>query len=94
MRGTFEQNATMSFLEEVEECFGNRELYAVLGVDRSAGQGELKKAYYRLSLKVHPDRARDEDETESTKKFQVGAGLSVIQSNSRVYWSLSPSPSY
>lgn len=61
----------MSFLDCVQECFGSRELYAVLGVERSAGQAELKRAYYRLSLKVHPDRVEEEDVSEATKKFQV-----------------------
>lgn len=61
----------MSFLDCVQECFGSRELYAVLGVDKCAGQAELKKAYYRLSLKVHPDRVKEEDVSESTEKFQV-----------------------
>ena len=30
--------------------------YKVLGVERGAGDAEIKKAYRRLSLKVHPDK--------------------------------------
>ena len=30
--------------------------YSVLGVDRNAGQDELKRAYRKMAMKYHPDR--------------------------------------
>lgn len=59
------------FLDEVEQCFGTRDLYAVLGVGKTAKESELKRAYHRLSLQVHPDRVTQGEVEEATRKFQV-----------------------
>lgn len=60
-----------TFLTSVETCFGTSDLYEALGVEQTAKESELRRAYHRLSLKVHPDRVSPEQVQEATQKFQV-----------------------
>ncbi|MBN8726860.1 MAG: molecular chaperone DnaJ [Xanthomonadales bacterium] len=45
-----------------------RDYYEVLGVGRSAGEEELKKAFRRLAMKYHPDRCPDD--AHAPEKFK------------------------
>lgn len=53
-----------------------KDLYAIIGVSPHATQVQIKQAYYRLSMKYHPDRNRGSDDahqkfTELTEAYSI-----------------------
>lgn len=46
-----------------------RDYYEVLGVNRSAGKEELKKAYRRLARQYHPDVSKEDDAGDRFKEI-------------------------
>ena len=58
-----------------------RDYYAILGVDKNAGEHEIKKAYKKMAMKYHPDRNAESEETKkmAEKKFiDVNDAYSVL----------------
>ena len=53
-----------------------RDYYEVLGVERSAGEEDIKKAYRQQAMKFHPDRnpgdaTAEENFKEATEAYEV-----------------------
>ncbi|KAK7314294.1 hypothetical protein VNO77_39510 [Canavalia gladiata] len=59
-----------------------RDYYDVLGVSKNASSAEIKKAYYGLAKKLHPDTNKEDPEAE--KKFQeVSIAYEVLKDEER-----------
>ncbi|HKY02534.1 MAG TPA: molecular chaperone DnaJ [Burkholderiales bacterium] len=60
-----------------------RDYYEVLGVNRDAGEDELKKAYRKLAMKFHPDRNPDNAKAEEHFKEAKEAYEVLSDTNKR-----------
>lgn len=58
-------------LDLCEKYFGCRDLYEVLKIPKTANEKQVRKAYHKLSLLVHPDRVEENEKVEATEKFKV-----------------------
>ncbi|XP_070197500.1 protein tumorous imaginal discs, mitochondrial-like isoform X2 [Littorina saxatilis] len=59
-----------------------KDYYKILGVPRSADAGAIKKAYYQLAKKYHPDM--NKDDPDSAKKFQeVSEAYEILSDESK-----------
>ncbi len=54
-----------------------RDYYEVLGIERDAGESEIKKAYRRLALQYHPDR-NPGDQTAEERFKEAAEAYSVL----------------
>ena len=58
-----------------------RDYYEVLGADRGASDGDLKKAYRRLAMKYHPDR--NPDDASAEEKFKEASEAYEVLSDAQ-----------
>eukprot|EP00933_Yihiella_yeosuensis_P014903 TRINITY_DN13152_c0_g1_i1.p1 TRINITY_DN13152_c0_g1~~TRINITY_DN13152_c0_g1_i1.p1 ORF type:complete len:264 (-),score=59.03 TRINITY_DN13152_c0_g1_i1:71-838(-) len=66
-------------IKKVQRC-GN-DYYKILGVERSAGDDEIKKAYRKLALRLHPDKCKEPGAEEAFK--QVNEAFSVLSDSDK-----------
>ncbi|KAL0882493.1 hypothetical protein ABMA27_000960 [Loxostege sticticalis] len=71
----------MGLIELCEKYFNTSNLYEVLELTEKATDKEVKKAYHKLSLKVHPDRVDESEKLEATEKFKVLGSIHTILSD-------------
>ena len=62
-----EQNYTEEHVELIRKIRRNKDYYGILGVEKSCSVEEIRKAYRKLSLKVHPDKNKAPGAEEAFK---------------------------
>jgi molecular chaperone DnaJ len=60
-----------------------RDYYEILGVQKNAGEEEIKKAYRRLAMKYHPDRNAGDKLAEAERQFKEAKEAYEVLSNSQ-----------
>jgi len=58
-------------------------LYDTLGVDKSASETEIKKAYRKLALKYHPDRNKDNKEECESKFKEISSAYEILSDSEK-----------
>ena len=56
----------------------SKDFYKTLGVDKSASQDEIKKAYRKLAMKHHPDQNKDNPDAEAKFK-EVNEAYDILK---------------
>ena len=78
-RGSGEFRDTLQRADAALKQSKTKDYYKILGVPRSAGESELKRAYRRLALEWHPDKVAEDQKEAASKKFQdIGEAYEVL----------------
>ncbi|PWA88091.1 J domain-containing protein [Artemisia annua] len=64
-------------MEQQDSLSNDKSLYEILGVERTVSQQDIKKAYHKLALRLHPDKNPD-DENAKEKFQQLQKVISIL----------------
>ncbi|CAJ1078947.1 dnaJ homolog subfamily B member 11 [Xyrichtys novacula] len=71
-------NVCCLLLYVITAVLAGRDFYKILGVSKSASIRDIKKAYRKLALQLHPDRNQDDPKAQD-KFADLGAAYEVVR---------------
>ena len=60
-----------------------RNYYDILGIDKSASDDQIKKAYKKLAMKYHPDRNKNNKEEAETKFKDISHAYNILSDKNK-----------
>lgn len=57
--------------DEAKSILSDENPYSILGIFKNATMSEIKKAYYKMAMKFHPDKNPGIDTTEMMQKINA-----------------------
>ncbi|KAG1371260.1 chaperone protein dnaJ 49 [Cocos nucifera] len=80
-----DRNYTEEHVRVIREIRRNKDYYAILGVEKSCSVEEIRKAYRKLSLKVHPDKNKAPGAEEAFKSVCKAFKCLSVEESRRHY---------
>lgn len=82
------QRKIAQFIERAYGMLPTTDYYAILGVDRAAGGAQIRDSYYKLAVRLHPDRFGDWMDRELRRKLtavysRVGEAYKILTHGER-----------
>ena len=72
-------------MEICRKILQKKDYYDILGVAKDSSDDEIKKAYRKLALKLHPDKNRAPQATEAFKKVSSAFACLSNEEKKRIY---------
>jgi DnaJ-class molecular chaperone len=72
-------------VKKCKEIIAKKDYYEILGLTKSAGEDEIKKAYRKLALKFHPDKNKAPQADEAFKKISAAFACLSNPDKRRIY---------